>query len=341
MCGEKEYDYGIALLRLMMCFGVVCIHYWWKRSYFLGSGIIEYLMQFSVSIFMILSFMLEQHNFSHGRAWLQTRLTRLLIPQVGWTIIYWMTYSLFDLLFGTEFVQPLDFLWQLFLGHSPRVNTAMWFQVVLIWLTILFYVIVNVFSSKRVRTILIMLSILVMIFEMAGGLALFDSMRYEIKYPVSRMISMILFAAVGYLFSDFHLQRIIKSHRMLAGGLSILVIFVDVQFGIYKIMPRLSTTGVPVCIVAVSIIVLVQCIPFERINNNIKSFLNVITKYTLGIYCIHNLVGTILISIINHWKLPVETYVFWECIVIYIVSYLLSAFGFYLFKKTRLRMMFN
>lgn len=66
MCGEKDYDYGIALLRLCMCFSVVLIHFWLCRTPFWGSNEIGYAMQFAVPVFMVLSFLLTHEKILAG-----------------------------------------------------------------------------------------------------------------------------------------------------------------------------------------------------------------------------------------------------------------------------------
>jgi len=199
---KQNYDYGIAILRVFMCFEVVLIHYLKQQLDFPGSGMVAYLRQFAVPVFMVLSFLLTQKKLEAvDSGWLIGRATRLLVPQFGWTVVYFLLYSLFDLMFHTEFTEPVDFWWQLALGHSLGLNPTMWFQVVLIWMTVLFVIVIIVFRVKFVIPILICLSGLALIIEYTGVIMMLDVYRVEIKYPVGRMVAMIPLASAGYLMA--------------------------------------------------------------------------------------------------------------------------------------------
>lgn len=132
---KKEFNYGLALLRALMCFEVVLCHFW-------TSDVPKYLKSFSmlrglaVPIFMFLSFFLTEHTFlNYNKIKAKKRIWRVIYPQIGWALIYWLGYTIGQLKinFGVTFC---DLLWQMFTGHSPRLNASMWFQTVLIVLTI-------------------------------------------------------------------------------------------------------------------------------------------------------------------------------------------------------------
>ena len=83
----------MAVLRVIMCFMVVLCHYWDPLNY---QGILQFvswMRVFAVSVFMLMSFVLVQKTLvSHDKGKIINRFKRLLIPQIGWTLIYWVAY---------------------------------------------------------------------------------------------------------------------------------------------------------------------------------------------------------------------------------------------------------
>lgn len=339
---KQNYDYGIAVLRVFMCFEVVLIHYLKQRMNFTGSGMIAYLRQFAVPVFMVLSFLLTQKKLGGvNREWLAGRTTRLLVPQIGWTITYFLVYSLFDFVFHTEFTEPHDFWWQLATGHSLGLNPTMWFQVVLIWMTVLFVVIVIVFPEKMVIPILICLSGIALIIEYTGAIMALDSYRFEIKYPVGRMVAMIPLAATGYSMACYGVFQRVKKNRIATFLAALLLIVLDCKWSLFKPVDGFGYTGLQAVVISIALLALMESLPFERLGKLMKRIIKAAARFTLGIYCVHRLIGTIIESIINHWSLPIPAGTLAECFLVYVISYLLCLIGYKLFKNTILRMMFD
>ena len=134
---KYNYNYGIALLKMLMCFEVILSHFWVNQSSVLLTPF-KLVENKPVLIFMFLSFYFMERTFLiNDQSKNKKRFWRLLYPQIGWTILYWI------ILMGIQIKVDLgitfsDFLWQLFTGHSIRINPTMWFQTVLIFLTLLF-----------------------------------------------------------------------------------------------------------------------------------------------------------------------------------------------------------
>ena len=80
---KKEFNYGLALLRTLMCFEVVLCHFW-------DSDDPKFLMPFSllrglaVPVFMFLSFFLTEHTFlEYNKTKAKKRIWRVIYPQIG------------------------------------------------------------------------------------------------------------------------------------------------------------------------------------------------------------------------------------------------------------------
>ena len=128
---KKEFNYGLALLRTLMCFEVVLCHFW-------TSDDSKFLIPFSllkglaVPVFMFLSFFLTEHTFlNYDKMKAQKRVWRVIYPQIGWAIIYHLGYMIGEFAVKDIDINFTDLFWQMFTGHSPRLNASMWFQTVL------------------------------------------------------------------------------------------------------------------------------------------------------------------------------------------------------------------
>ena len=103
---KKEYNYGIGLLRIWMCFEVVLNHF---RTWSGWPGVIdkssikgiEYVLYFYgkivVPFFMLSAFIFcDILELVQNDNKMQKRIYRLLVPHVFWTVIYFIIYHLLE-----------------------------------------------------------------------------------------------------------------------------------------------------------------------------------------------------------------------------------------------------
>lgn len=57
-----HYNWGMAVLRVIMCFMVVLCHYWDALNYQGILRFVSWMRVFAVSVFMLMSFVLVQKN---------------------------------------------------------------------------------------------------------------------------------------------------------------------------------------------------------------------------------------------------------------------------------------
>ncbi len=339
----NNHNYGLDLLRTYMCLMVVCIHYWDSSRcvhpiIYLLSGIRFY----AVPSFMLMSFFLVQQNLlRHENEWIKRRFERLLIPQIGWTVIYWGCFRTFDDVFETHFLDKNCFWWQLFLGHSPRLNQTMWFQIVLIWITIIFLIVIKLFPKKQ-EMVFIGLACLSYLVSYSGILYLsLEKLRTEVAYPIGRMVEIIPLAVAGYFIGSKQvLKRIEGIKKAIFVGGAVLY-FINTEYGLFSPVDGFGEQGVHKLVFSIFFVAIAYHLPVDRCSDRIKKIIKQSSKYTMGIYCGHRLVGTVFDSIINHWELRIPSHTFLECITIYATTYTMCMFGEMLFKKTRVREMFD
>ena len=137
---DKNYNIDLSLLRVIMCFAVVCAHCWHAEERNIFVSCWERLIGYAVPTFILMSFFLTHEFFKeNNKNKIKNRFCRLMIPQVGWAVIYWVIYKALDMIFDLGFeVRVSDAFWQILTGHSPALNETMWFQADLIILTGLF-----------------------------------------------------------------------------------------------------------------------------------------------------------------------------------------------------------
>lgn len=99
---NQKYNLGLAILRLWMSFEVVLCHYWsgMSNNY---KGSLNIFLKFgtlAVPIFVIISFYLTETKISTSdKNSFMKRIQRLLIPYIGWGVIYWFIYIFKNILY--------------------------------------------------------------------------------------------------------------------------------------------------------------------------------------------------------------------------------------------------
>lgn len=324
---------GIDLLRIWMCFEVVLIHFW---SYNVGDGnivqdFLSWNRTIAVSCFMFVSFILSGKYISNWRSSpekLPIRILRLSIPIVVWTIIYFALFYLAQKVFNMDLdIGFKDIFWQLFFGHS--FNMPMWFMNDLLYLTLVFVGICAI-KSQRIKTIILLLLIVGSFVIEYTGLhgCFFGDLRNELKYPFGRAIEMIPYSCTGILFCMYDLTGLLKSKRLL-----VLPILLLAALGMYLFwnIPagyNYGSVGLQLFIISIAVSLVLILIPFEKLSHWLLVSIGFVAKYTLGIYCMHNMMGLMLNKIVlAKFGLPENSLVGCLCI------FALCLFSCYLISK--------
>lgn len=332
---KESFNYGFSLLRMFMCFEVIFSHFFLSNeSHKMSIILFSKLTGIAVPVFMFLSFFLSKNLFLEAdKAEIKKRLYRIIYPQIVWTFIYFFILSAFQLFFNKNFgVNIKSFFWQMFTGHSKSMNTAMWFQIDLILLTVLFILIFRFIEIKKGTILLLFLSTLSLFFQYTGiNFYIFDKTRWEIRYPFGRLSEMIPFATLGFICAYYNLFERLKQKRLLTAILLIITSFFLLK---YKIIPSAKGFGYSASnnlILAFSITCFSYILPFERTNKKVKNIIKQLTSNTLGIYCMHLLVGKFLSMFFSKFDFSTNNFSF--CLTIYLSCYILCRFTVFFAKK--------
>lgn len=320
---ENNFNYGIAILKMLMCFEVVLIHFWIKPP---SSILIPFSMlkEFAVPVFMFLSFYFTEKSFLiNDCSKTKKRIWRVVFPQIGWAVLYCSVFIILQNK-SSSGITICDFFWQMLTGHSPRINPSMWFQTVLIFLTLLFILTFRFLNKKEGGLLLIVITLLSLWFQYSGlNKMLFGSLRYELKYPLGRLFEMIPYATLGFFVAFYDVYNRLKEKRVLflvLFGFTILFLF-KYRF-IIPSSPGFGYSHNNIIFHVFFIVGFAYLLPLERCSDKTKLIIKFVTRFTLGIYCIHRLTAYVLNIELTMLKIEVDDFLL--CIIIYMISFCTS-----------------
>jgi len=312
---------GVQILRYYMAFMVVSTHV--GGSLVLkGAGIFYIFQPFHVPVFMLLSFLLCGRCFlAPTKALITKRTLRIIIPFVFWGIA---SYLLCLILWPISFPTLLN---QLITGYP--LNNALWYLATMLWICILFWILRS-FTSKRVFLIIISaLSVACIISQYTGlNYSLFNNLPYNIKFTIGRTFEMIPYATIGILLSTIapFLYRLNKKQHVIiflsSGAFMAIIIAIRTLCVSYR--PKgFDYAGAYLIIIAVLLVISAYTNPINFVQNRkFRNFVKWITSFTLGIFCMHIVIGRFI-----EWAfiaLHLVTYNSLMAVTTYISCYIIS-----------------
>ncbi|MCQ2520403.1 MAG: acyltransferase [Lachnospiraceae bacterium] len=328
-----NYNVGISMLKMIMCFSVIVAHLWKVNTTNSGVlGWIYYLREYAVPVFMILAFYFSEKFLSDlSGEKLLNRIIRLVVPLWSWAVIYWVVYKLLqETLYPGFNLQIQDLLWQMTTGNSVYLNGAMWFQVDLILLTLLFALIIFV-AQKFKNHVFVLLTVGCLYIQYTGITLFMYKWKAELSGTCGRFFEMLPMAVAGYMLANYGLLNKAKKNWITTiivclAGLK-LVRYYDVisklNFeGLDPGKQAFDYAGLNRVTVALLMIFLCFVLPLDKLPRALKVIIEWLTKYTLGIYCSHMLVARLLDYFLTHKSgVGLETDTIGECIATYIICY--------------------
>ncbi|MBQ6334428.1 MAG: acyltransferase [Erysipelotrichaceae bacterium] len=316
-----KINYGFSLLKMLMAFEVLLGHFadWSQYDPRIVWPFRE-LVSLAVPSFVIMSFYLTERSFlNRDDEKFKVRFKKLLIPQIAWAFIYYIIYALIDLFMHKKLHSGItDLFWQILTGHSSYLNPSMWYQFDIIITTVLFFLVFRqIKDNKKAYCGLLIITLFCYILQFSGvNRALFGEMIFELKYPLGRIIEMIPFATIGFSLRYFDVFEKLKKYRWIVMVLCVALFLL----GFHIPWPELKDFGfagfakpyLALCIVTFAFLT-----PLEKLSLPIKKAIIKISDYSLGIYCIHRLINTLLKVFIPSISLQS----FERCVLLYIICY--------------------
>ena len=318
---KKNYNLGIALGKMLMCFVVILSHFWDRN----GPPVlttISMLQPVAVQYFMVISFFLSEKSFERrDPVRNRRRMRKLIFIQVAWAVLYWLVYVLYLLLVEKN---PGAFpgsvkllLWQIFTGHSPKLNSTMWFQIDLILLTALVILLYRRYSDRVVLGIMAVLAGACLIFQYSGlNEALFRPLRYELCYPIGRFFEVLPLAFAGLLIARSNAVGLMGR----AAPLICIAALAVLRALPLPPAPGFDNQGLRVLLTGSVWAMLAISLPLRFLPEKARGVLTVLSRHTMGIYCMHRMMGNLLRMVFPRFGLKTESGGF--CLLIYLLSWL-------------------
>ena len=313
---------GVVILRLYMCFLVVNTHLG-GTTLFEAEGLLYVFQAYHVPVFMLLSFVLcAKYFLEPTKEGIVKRILRCLIPFVVWGIISF----LLELVFYKMDITAL--LWQLFTGLP--VNVSMWYLIILFWISILFWTIRLLTNRKVFLIIISALAVISIISQYTGlNMLIFMDAPYNIQKSFGRVAEMLPLASIGILLSLAipYLSKLKRRFHVMiflgSGVLLVLLLLLKWLFPSFDKFPGQDYNGLLLIVMSILLVATAYTNPLNFINN--EKFINItkwVGKYTMGIFCIHIVLGLYLQWLFGYWGWPTGTILI--VVVAYLLSYLLS-----------------
>lgn len=322
VCNIESYNWGISILRVIMCFAVILEHFWVIETTPTGIlGVFNWLRKIAVPVFMMLSFMLMYDRFKlYDYKDLFIRLRKLFAPLVFWAYIYWVCYKFLDVLYSTHLQNGVrEMFLQMITGHC-HINESMWFQSVIVVITI-FVVPVLFFKHELLMLNLMMvLSYCLQYSEITWHLLM--PLQSEFRYPLGRLIECIPFAVLGCLLAKFRIVEKCKKYSFDFAVSIVLLLAIFYKYRFFFNIEGFGYQGIEKSILSILFVCLFSILPLNlsKVKMNCE-----FTNYTLGIYCMHRLIANILeVCIYSKFDIHVENFV--DCVIIYIICFFVSHF---------------
>lgn len=330
---NNYFDYNIAFLRPLLCLGVICFHFTpptWP--------IHPYVLSCCVPIFFIISFYLLQMNYSSkGIQSIQKRFSRLYIPFISWGVIFYLVNNGIFLIFHTgEKLSINQLLLQILAGYS--YNSPLWFLVVLLVITALFYIVALIAKQiSTIRIIFAILALIAIISEYTGlNYKIFSSFGYSFRFTLGRICEMIPFAFFGLIIPNI-LKLDLKKQYIIAVIATIVSLSGPI---IYRHLPGFSYQGI-YFFIALSIFIVFHSIPFERLPERVLTKLKKLSRFTLGIYCSHLLFGHIIVLVLRSLGIQAVENTYLLCLIIYVSCFCLFYLADKFIRNKYIRMLWN
>lgn len=294
------------ILRIVSIFSVVVLHisaqflismqdngigWWWAGNIF------DSATRWCVPVLIMISgkLILGQHKEEKIVTFLKKKLTRILIPLLSWSLIYFLWNNMFNLRIDASFI--LGFIINAFEGH---ISTHLWYLYMLTGL----YLITPIIKPFVQESNKLNINYFILIWFIANGIFEFFGRLYGVK---TGFYLHFFHWSIGYYILGISLGRedLGLKKRIMIYILGI-VGLVSTVFGTYYLMILNNGTfqddfysylAPNVIFMAIGVFILFKSIKWEKFINNEGILYRVIqsfNKTSFGIYLIHPLVIDIL-----------------------------------------------
>lgn len=320
----SKHNAWVSLLRIALSIVVIQAHFPADQGSIIVKAV-SFGRYIAVQCFMFISFYYMAKDFENvNYERIKTRISRLYIPVVFWNIVYFIVVNLMKLLFqnGNELITLKDLMMGLIFSHANSLPVQLWYMITQILIIVIIVVLFMYCDTKKKKTGLLIGTIVVSFVLQYTGVSyyLFATAPYESRYTLGRVIESIPFAACGILYT-WHMDKLESVKKV------ILIPVLGISGIAAKfILPEIETFqngGLFPFLIGMAICVFTLVIP-DVINGKVRYAINVVGSCTMGIYCMHYLIGGILNQIVGYSALrgtfAFDILIFIVCLILTLVA---------------------
>lgn len=152
-------------------------------------------------------------------------------------------------------------------------------------------------------------------------------------YPIGRLIEMVPYAAIGIFICHYNILNRLQSKKYGIILSSITLIHIFLNYNAFIDPSGYGYAGIYKIVIGTLSLLLFYYLPFEILPSIIQKIIIEISKYTMGIYFIHRMIGTIVYNSKLCSYLRMRKGSIHDCIIIFIISLIIS----WIFNKIPLK----
>lgn len=315
------FNHGLALARILLCFLVVCCHAY--RDGGVLDPLVLPLKKTAVPAFFSISCLLAAPAFEPGaglRA-LSRRIARLGAPFLFWGLAFAVPFLAKELAYADSFAGGVraglgGIALQLLFGHA--YDPPLWFLFDMIVFTLALHALARLSPSKAGLAALVVLAaaLAFLLCQTGANHRIWDRFPWEVRYPFGRLCECFPYAAAGLLLGLFGIHRRMERHR--AAWLAVLALALLLpsppdpahSFGNAG-WSRLKDAAVLPC--------LFFLLPFGTAPGILKTAVSAVSRYTLGVYCIHYVPAILLLRILDRHGIRPDP--IWPPLIVFAASW--------------------
>ncbi len=326
---KKEKNYGISILRVILSFMVVIDHFYDKKR----KKKFLYILYYHIPTFYLLSFYFTYNTFSSFNvSKIKLRFERLIIPYISYTTIGFILNNIYYYSFNKNCKHQIsDFLESLINGHIFVI--PLWFQYDLIFITLILAIIIFTFKHNY-SLILLNLFILSYLLQYSGVNYHFIKNNFTVHYSLTygRFLESLPNSISGFFIASFRLVDKLKYFKLKSIILGIIIIIIISIFKFDIKLLSFKYGGIRKNIASICLFEIFYFI-CNNINRYFIKIIDIVTKYTAGIYFLHTIIGH---GYIMKFILGKKINTINGCFILYIITYIVCFLMDKLIGKTKL-----
>ena len=331
---EKSLNLGIQLLRSILCIWVLFSH----CANIKKEHLQYFNKNFHVPTFFVLSFYFYYPViYKRIKTKIIARFQRLLYPYFLWPIFVFILHNLLNTFTSLGQIKEKLSFRELYLQilTGSQYYRVFWFQFNLIFLSLCFTITSFIFKQKLL-TFLEFIGIISLNFLFTNkNKKNFFHYKKHIQMSIGRVNETLPLAVIGCIYSSINFLSKFENFALPTYFFLFYLIYLLFKFELFKIFSGFSYSNTLSYILSSTIfLVLFSSFKFSK-NSILKFIIRNITKFTGGIYYIHQIFPKYI-----YYFFKIDKTSYFSSFIVYIICYIICFAGNKLLKNNKFRYLF-